>query len=59
MRLRRDASRLAAAGGIGGLALVFLLLLLTRGAFFACVKPFLYPIGRFALRKGGLLLDAE
>ena len=56
-----EAGRLAlgCGGGIGGLALVFLLLLLTRGAFFACVKPFLYPIGRFALRKGGLLLDAE
>lgn len=56
-----EAGRLAlgCGGGIGGLALVFLLLLLTRGAFFACVKPFFYPIGRFALRKGGLLLDAE
>lgn len=42
-----EAGRLAlgCGGGIGGLALVFLLLLLTRGAFFACVKPFLYPIG--------------
>lgn len=56
-----EAGRLAlgCGGGIGGLALVFLLLLLTRGRVFRVRQAIPLPNRRFALRKGGLLLDAE